>query len=132
MDGDSDHASVGNSRLHSATCRDCGKRISDRTVRCPACGVRRRASPKSSLLAPIESNAVIVACCLSAFFPGLGHLSLREFGRGAGFALAGALVLAVPFAAGFASVFAIPVAFALWLSALYDAYTRADGAAAGK
>ncbi|WP_226011787.1 hypothetical protein [Halomicrobium salinisoli] len=130
MNGDSDSVSVGTSRLHSATCRDCGKRISDRTERCPACGVRRRAPPESSLFDPVGSNAPLAAGLLSAAFPGLGHLYLRDLERGTGLALAGVLVVAALFVAGVPPVFAMPVALVLWAAAAYDAYARAGRTAA--
>ncbi len=130
MNGDSDSVSVGTSRLHLATCRDCGKRISDRTERCPACGVRRRASPESSLFEAIGSNAPAVAGLLSAAVPGLGQLYLGDLERAAGLALAVVLVLAAVVAVGIPPAFAMPVALVLWAAAAYDAYARAERTAA--
>ncbi|ELZ58424.1 MULTISPECIES: maltose ABC transporter permease [unclassified Haloferax] len=108
-----------------AFCRDCGAVIDARAEICPECGVRQRDPPKSSVDSALddlfEGGNPFVAAVLSAVFPGLGQLYNRELERG--------LVFAVGFIVATASVMVLIgflLAPAVWLYAVYDAYTRAE------
>ncbi|ELZ71033.1 maltose:maltodextrin transport system permease [Haloferax volcanii DSM 14919] len=108
-----------------AFCRDCGAVIDARAEICPECGVRQRDPPKSSVDSALddlfEGGNPFVAVVLSAVFPGLGQLYNRELERG--------LVFAVGFLVATASVMVLIGFFlapAVWLYAVYDAYTRAE------
>ncbi|WP_042662522.1 maltose:maltodextrin transporter permease [Haloferax sp. ATB1] len=108
-----------------AFCRDCGAVIDARAEICPECGVRQRDPPKSSVDSALddllEGGNPFVAAVLSAIFPGLGQLYNRELERG--------LVFAVGFIVASVSVMVIIgflLAPAVWLYAVYDAYTRAE------
>jgi len=108
-----------------AFCRDCGAVIDARAEICPECGVRQRDPPKSSVDSALddlfEGGNPFVAAVLSAVFPGLGQLYNRELERG--------LVFAVGFIVATASVMVLVgflLAPAVWLYAVYDAYTRAE------
>jgi TM2 domain-containing membrane protein YozV len=106
-------------------CRDCGDVIDESAEICPHCGVRQRAPPKSSVESALddlfEGGNPFVAALLSAVFPGLGQLYNRDLERGLAFivgsmlALLSALVLV-----GFVLYPAV------WVYAIYDAYTRAE------
>jgi TM2 domain-containing membrane protein YozV len=108
-----------------AFCRDCGAVIDAEAEICPECGVRQRDPPQSSLDRTIENVAEggnpFVAGALSALVPGLGQLYNRELKRALIFLIAGV-------AAGFSVIFAVGIVLypAVWLYAIYDAYTRAD------
>ncbi|MBC9985424.1 zinc ribbon domain-containing protein [Haloferax sp. AS1] len=108
-----------------AFCRDCGAVIDARAEICPECGVRQRDPPKSSVDSALddlfEGGNPFIAAVLSAVFPGLGQLYNRELERG--------LVFAVGFIVATASVMVLIgflLAPAVWLYAVYDAYTRAE------
>lgn len=106
-------------------CRDCGSVIAARAEICPDCGVRQRPPPKSSLEsavdAVVDGGNPFVAALLSAVFPGLGQLYNRELERGLAFMVA-SLVAALS-----ALVLVGFVLYpAVWLYAIYDAYTRAE------
>jgi TM2 domain-containing membrane protein YozV len=106
-------------------CRDCGAVIDAEAELCPACGVRQRDPPQSSLDQSIEAVAEggnpFVAGALSALVPGLGQLYNRELRRGLAFLVAGLV-------AGFSVVFVVGIVLypVVWLYAIYDAYRRAD------
>jgi TM2 domain-containing membrane protein YozV/ribosomal protein L40E len=108
-----------------AFCRDCGAVIDAEAEICPECGVRQRDPPQSSLDRTLEAVAEggnpFVAGALSALVPGLGQLYNRELKRALIFLIAGV-------AAGFSVIFAVGIVLypAVWLYAIYDAYTRAD------
>ncbi|EMA01602.1 hypothetical protein [Haloferax denitrificans] len=108
-----------------AFCRDCGAVIDARAEICPECGVRQRDPPKSSVDSALDDlfdgGNPFVAAVLSAIFPGLGQLYNRELERG--------LVFAVGFIVASVSVMVLIgflLAPAVWLYAVYDAYTRAE------
>ena len=107
-------------------CRDCGESISARAEICPACGVRQR-PPPSSLDAALAGGNPFVAAALSAILPGLGQLYNRELERGLAFVAAGVL-------AGLSTVVLVGVVLypVVWLYAIYDAYTRAEGRGAAR
>ncbi|ELZ91926.1 TM2 domain-containing protein [Haloferax mucosum ATCC BAA-1512] len=106
-------------------CRDCGAVIDERAEICPQCGVRQRNPPTTSLDAAaddlLEGGNPFVAALLSAIFPGMGQLYNRELGRGLVFAVA--MVVA-----SFSVVIAVGLVLApaVWIYAIYDAYTRAE------
>lgn len=106
-------------------CRNCGEVIDQRAEICPSCGVRQRPAPKSSVDSAVETllegGNPFVAALLSAIFPGLGQIYNRELERGL------VLVVATIFAAFSTLVFVGFILFpAVWLFAIYDAYTRAE------
>jgi TM2 domain-containing membrane protein YozV/ribosomal protein L40E len=107
-----------------AFCRNCGAIISDRAELCPECGVRQRPPPSSSdsaLAELAEGGNPFVAGALSALFPGLGQLYNRELERGLAFMVGG-------MTAAFSALVLVGFILypAVWLYAIYDAYTRAD------
>ncbi|KAB1197155.1 MULTISPECIES: zinc ribbon domain-containing protein [Haloferax] len=124
MSSDSDTA--GRDRgPHELFCRNCGAIIDREAEICPACGVRQRAPPKSSVDSALgdllEGGNPFVAALLSAVFPGLGQIYNRELERGLVF------IVATVFAAFSTLVFVGFLLFpAVWLFAIYDAYTRAE------
>jgi TM2 domain-containing membrane protein YozV/ribosomal protein L40E len=106
-------------------CRDCGAVISEQAEICPECGVRQRDPPKSSVDDAVEDlfegGNPFVAAVLSAIFPGLGQIYNRELGKGL------AVIVASFLAALSALVLIGFVLFpAVWLYAVWDAYTVAD------
>lgn len=106
-------------------CRDCGAIISERAEICPECGVRQRDPPKSSADEAIEDlfegGNPFVAAVLSAIFPGLGQLYNRELEK----AIA---VIVASFVAALSALVLIGFVLfpAVWLYAVWDAYTVAD------
>ncbi len=110
---------------HELFCRNCGAVIDREAEICPSCGVRQRPPPKSSVDSALddllEGGNPFVAAVLSALFPGLGQIYNRELERGLVF------VVATIFAAFSTLVFVGFILFpAVWLFAIYDAYTRAE------
>lgn len=106
-------------------CRDCGAIISERAEICPSCGVRQRPPPSSTtddaLEDLFEGGNPFVAAVLSAIFPGLGQLYNRELSKGLAFIVGSFLAaLSALLVIGF---LLFP---AVWLYAIYDAYTVAD------
>jgi len=108
-----------------AFCRDCGAVIDARAEICPECGVRQRDPPQSSVDSALDDlfdgGNPFVAAVLSAIFPGLGQLYNRELERGLAFAV-GFIVASVSVLV-FVGFLLAP---AVWLYAVYDAYTRAE------
>ena len=108
-----------------AFCRNCGAVIAGEAEICPDCGVRQRDPPTSGLDAAIEDlvegGNPFVAAVLSAVLPGLGQLYNRELEKG--------LAVVV---ASFLALFSVLVGIglllypAVWIYAIYDAYTVAD------
>jgi TM2 domain-containing membrane protein YozV len=106
-------------------CRDCGAVISEQAEICPECGVRQRDPPTSSVDDAVEDlfegGNPFVAAVLSAIFPGLGQIYNRELEKGI------AVIVASFLAALSALVLIGFVLFpAVWLYAVWDAYTVAD------
>ena len=106
-------------------CRNCGAVISREAEICPACGVRQRDPPTSGLDSAVEQltegGNPFVAAVLSALFPGLGQIYNRELEKGL-------LVIVASFLALFSILVGIGLLLypAVWLYAIYDAYTVAD------
>lgn len=108
-----------------AFCRDCGALIKAQAEICPECGVRQRSPPSSSVDSALddllEGGNPFVAAALSALFPGLGQIYNREIERGILFVAAS--VVAMLSVLAFVGILLYP---AVWLFAIYDAYTRAE------
>ncbi|WP_254544340.1 double zinc ribbon domain-containing protein [Halomarina pelagica] len=111
----------------TAYCRDCGEEIKAAAEICPHCGVRQRRAPTTSsdLVSDVEravkENRALVAAVASFLWPGVGQLVNGEVVKG--------LVLLVLFpVAAFTIVFGIGfvLAPAVWLYAVYDAYTTGE------
>lgn len=106
-------------------CRDCGSVISDQAEICPDCGVRQRDPPKSSVDSAVEDvfegGNPFVAAVLSAVFPGLGQIYNRELEKGIA-------VIVASFVAALSALVLIGFILfpAVWLYAVWDAYTVAD------
>ncbi|WP_255149353.1 zinc ribbon domain-containing protein [Halorarius halobius] len=106
-------------------CRNCGAVISEEAEICPECGVRQRDPPKSSIDETVEElfegGNPFVAALLSALFPGLGQIYNRELEKGL-------VVIVASILAAFSMVFLVGIVLfpAVWLYAIYDAYTVAD------
>ncbi|MCK5233334.1 MAG: zinc ribbon domain-containing protein [Candidatus Aenigmarchaeota archaeon] len=95
-------------------CSHCGKKISSHAEICPKCGVRQkqvRTEVKSSGLAAV----------LSFIIPGLGQIYNGQIGKGLLFLVLGGLFGLLSFI-----LIGIPLLFALWAYAIYDAYTTAE------
>ena len=113
-----------------AFCRNCGRVIGADARYCPDCGAAQRpggttpssgSALDSALDDLFEGGNPFVAAFLSAVFPGLGQLYNRELEKG--LVIIGASVLAVLSAAVLVGFVLYP---AVWLYAIYDAYTVAD------
>lgn len=106
-------------------CRNCGAIISERAEICPACGVRQRDPPGSSLDSLVddltEGGNPFVAAGLSVVFPGLGQLYNRELEKG--LLIVGGSILAAFSALVFVGFLLYP---AIWIYAIYDAYRVAE------
>ncbi|WP_394326257.1 zinc ribbon domain-containing protein [Haloferax profundi] len=106
-------------------CRNCGAVIDEKAEICPSCGVRQRPPPKSSVDSAVDSllegGNPFVAALLSALFPGLGQIYNRELERGLVFIIA--TIVAAISTLVFVGFILFP---AVWLYAIYDAYTRAE------
>ncbi|WP_396610537.1 zinc ribbon domain-containing protein [Haloferax sp. S1W] len=106
-------------------CRDCGAIIDERAEICPSCGIRQRDPPKSTVDSALEDllegGNPFVAGLLSAVFPGLGQLYNRELERALAFAVG--MIVAAFSTFAFVGILLVP---AVWLFAIYDAYTRAE------
>ena len=106
-------------------CRDCGAVISRKAEICPECGVRQRDPPSSGLNGAVEQltggGNPFVAAVLSALFPGLGQIYNRELEKGL-------IVIVGSFLAMFSILVGVGLLLypAVWLYAIYDAYTVAD------
>ncbi|WP_313692052.1 zinc-ribbon domain-containing protein [Halorarum halobium] len=112
-----------------AFCRECGTVIDADARYCPDCGASQTGGPRASPGSTIdrlvedllEGGNPFVAAVFSALVPGLGQLYNRELEKGL-----------VVFVASVLAVFstAILIGFllypAVWLFAIYDAYTVAD------
>ena len=103
-------------------CRECGERIRRVAEICPECGVRQRSPPSSAAVKQrLDGRNPLVAALLSALFPGLGHIYVREVETGVFFAVAFLLAgLSVLVFVG------IVLAPAVWLYAMYDAAKTAE------
>ncbi len=110
---------------HEVFCRNCGDVIDREAEICPSCGVRQRPPPKSSTDSAVEDllegGNPFVAALLSAIFPGLGQIYNRELERGLAFVVV--TILAALSTLVFVGFLLFP---AVWLFAIYDAYTRAE------
>lgn len=110
---------------HELFCRNCGDVIDSEAEICPSCGVRQRPPPKSSVDSAVddllEGGNPFVAALLSALFPGLGQIYNRELERGLVFVVA--TIVAAFSTLVFVGFLLFP---AVWLFAIYDAYTRAE------
>lgn len=103
-------------------CRECGAEIRRAAEICPECGVRQRSPPQSALTeAALDGRNPLVAAVLSAVFPGLGHVYVREIDTGIFFAVSFVIALLSTFVlVGFV------LAPAVWLYAIYDAAKTAE------
>ena len=103
-------------------CRECGAEIRRAAEICPECGVRQRPPPSSVPVANLlDGRNPLVAALLSALFPGLGHVYVRDIDTGLFFAVSFLLaVLSLVVVVGFVLVPAI------WLYAIYDAAKAAE------
>lgn len=112
-----------------AYCRNCGAVIDADARYCPTCGAPQDGpsspSATSSLDAALEDllegGNPFVAALLSALFPGLGQLYNRELEKGL-------LVVAASIVSVLSAVILVGFVLypAVWLYAIYDAYTVAE------
>lgn len=106
-------------------CRNCGDPIHEEAEICPHCGVRNRDPPKSSVDSLLddltEGGNPFVAALASVLVPGLGQLYNREPKKG--IVIFAASVVA---AFSFLALVGFVLYPAVWLYAIYDAYTVAD------
>lgn len=106
-------------------CRNCGKRIDPDAEICPHCGVRQRSPPRSTPSSALDDVLAggnpFVAAVLSAVFPGLGQIYNRELEKGIA-------VIVASFVAALSALVLIGFILfpAVWLYAVWDAYTVAD------
>lgn len=103
-------------------CRECGAEILRAAEICPDCGVRQRSPPSSRALEHLlDGRNPLIAALLSAVFPGLGHVYVREIDTGLFFAVAFVIaIFTLLIGIGFVLVPGI------WLYALYDAAKTAE------
>ncbi|MBP2172471.1 hypothetical protein [Methanococcus voltae] len=93
-------------------CENCGKEIAKDAGMCPFCGFTfKKVGEKNQILAAV----------LSFFIPGVGQIYNGQIGKGIAI-IAGMIISAVLMVVlvGFLTYFAI------WIYAIYDAYTTAD------
>lgn len=103
-------------------CRECGAQIRRAAEICPECGVRQRAPPASRATEELlDGRNPVVAALLSALFPGLGHVYVRDIETGLFFAVA--FLLAVLSLIVFVGIVLVP---AVWLYAIYDSAKAAQ------
>jgi TM2 domain-containing membrane protein YozV/ribosomal protein L37E len=106
-------------------CRNCGEAIHEQAEICPHCGVRNRDPPKSSVDSLLDDltggGNPFVAALASVLVPGLGQLYNREPKK----ALV-VFVASIVAAFSFLALVGFVLYPAVWLYAIYDAYTVAD------
>ncbi|QLG29024.1 zinc-ribbon domain-containing protein [Halorarum halophilum] len=112
-----------------AYCRSCGVLIDADARYCPTCGAPQDGPSPSSATSSLdtalddllEGGNPFVAAVLSAVFPGLGQLYNRELEKGL-------LVIAASILAVLSAVILVGFVLypAVWLFAIYDAYTVAE------
>ena len=98
-------------------CRSCGAETDDQVIFCPKCGAR------------VEQEAVYVvqnrknpglAAVLSFFIPGLGQIYNGQIGKGIL-----VIILSIVFSAMVIFLIGFILAPAIWIWAMYDAYSTA-------
>lgn len=105
-------------RGEAAFCRHCGERVAVAAEICPHCGVRRR---------PVVERNPGLAALASFVVPGAGQIYNGRLVKG--FALAFGAILSIPLMLFVVGLFTYA---AIWIYAVYDAYTTAERINAGE